>query len=317
MIKRSHIRHFLAVVEAGSFTQAAARIRVTQPTLSSGIADLERLVHARLFVRDRKHIRLTEAGGHFLPIARELERTFRLADSFGAVEAADWPQLKLGLIRSVANPVLECVIAELARDFTIELIEGTDSELRAALGSGRIDLALGLIAPGQTGADVIPLLEEPYMMLVPAGHRLAGEQPVDPVELASEIMIARRSCELLEETSSFFTRHQVRPRFSLRSVSDERCIRMVAAGIGITTAPASLAGPGVVPIRVKGYDYRRTIGLRAREDWLRRADTRLRRAAQATVDALTKPGQLRLPVRFALAKEGGNAFARVIVDDII
>ena len=68
MIKRSHVRQFLAVVDAGSFTQAAARMRVTQPTLSLGIADLERLVGAQLIVRDRRHLRLTEAGGRFLPV---------------------------------------------------------------------------------------------------------------------------------------------------------------------------------------------------------------------------------------------------------
>ena len=48
MIKRSHLRQFLAVVDAGSFTQAATRMRLTQPTLSLGIAELERLVGAQL-----------------------------------------------------------------------------------------------------------------------------------------------------------------------------------------------------------------------------------------------------------------------------
>ncbi|MFX9089529.1 LysR family transcriptional regulator, partial [Acinetobacter baumannii] len=62
MIKRNHIRHFLAVADAGSFVAAAARLHVTQPTLSAGIAELERLVGSRLFVRDRRHVRLTEAG---------------------------------------------------------------------------------------------------------------------------------------------------------------------------------------------------------------------------------------------------------------
>ena len=61
MIKRNHIRHFLSIADAGSFAQAAARLHITQPTLSAGIADLERLTGARLFVRDRRHVRLTAA----------------------------------------------------------------------------------------------------------------------------------------------------------------------------------------------------------------------------------------------------------------
>ena len=266
MIKRSHIRHFLAVVETGSFTQAAHRIRVTQPTLSAGIAELERLVSAQLFVRDRKRIGLTDAGAHFLPIARELERGFRQADAFGHGAADDWPQLKLGVIRTVAGPMLEAVVAELAGAFSIELVEGSDSELRSALASKRIHLALTTVgdAPG-----VAVLLDEPFVMLVPE-HRDFPDA-VRPEDLAAEVMILRRGCESLEATSRFFTRHDVRPRFALRSDSDERCIRMVAAGLGMTTAPLSLRGPGTRAIAVKGYDLRRVIGLRGEPGWLAEA----------------------------------------------
>ena len=98
-------------------------------------------------------------------------------------------------------------------------------------------------------------------MLVPVGHRLAHAATVGAEDLASEIMIARRSCEVLEDTSRFFTAAGVRPRFGLRSDSDERCLAMVAAGLGITTAPLSLVVPGTVPIDVAGYAFRRTIGL--------------------------------------------------------
>src|SRR3546814_16886711 len=97
-------------------------------------------------------------------------------------------------------------------------------------------------------------------MFIAADHPLAGRIEVGPEELAAETMIARRSCEFLDATSRFFTRHGVRPRFALRSESDERCLRMVAAGIGITTAPVSLAIDGIVPLKVAGYDFRRELG---------------------------------------------------------
>ena len=74
-------------------------------------------------------------------------------------------------------------------------------------------------------------------------------------------MIARRACEVLDDTSRFFTAAGVRPRFALRSDSDERCLAMVAAGLGITTAPLSLAVPGTVAIDVVGYTFRRSVGL--------------------------------------------------------
>ena len=272
MIKRAHIRHFLAVVDAGSFTRAALRIRVTQPALSTGIAELEKLVGTPLFIRNRRQIRLTEAGGRFLPIARDLERGFRTADSFGHDADRQASELRLGVIRSVPGELLQAIAAALRPGFAIELSEGSESDLRAALGSGRINMALAPLRPGEHGGHVLPLYDEPLAMFVAADHPLAGRIEVRPEELAAETMIARRSCEFLDATSRFFTRHGVRPRFALRSESDERCLRMVAAGIGITTAPVSLAIEGIVPLRVGGYDLRRELGLLIHPTWRAQAD---------------------------------------------
>ncbi|PQM27344.1 LysR family transcriptional regulator [Sphingopyxis lindanitolerans] len=267
MIKRAHIRQFLAVVDAGSFTQAAHRIRVTQPALSTGIAELERLVGTPLFIRNRRQIRLTEAGGGFLPIARDLERGFRAADGFGRDDQRQASELKFGVIRSAPGELLQAIVAALRPGFSIELVENSDSELRAALGSGRIHMALLALRSDECGDHVRPLYAEPLAMFIASDHPLAGRIEVDPEELAAETMIARRSCEFLDATSRFFTRHGVRPRFALRSESDERCLRMVAAGIGITTAPVSLAIDGIVPLKVAGYDFHRALGLVVDPAW--------------------------------------------------
>jgi len=276
MIKRSHVRQFLAVVDAGSFTRAAQQIRVTQPALSTGVADLERLVGAPLFIRNRRQIRLTEAGGRFLPIARDLERGFRAADSFGRAEESDKPVLKLGTIRSVPGELFQNVAGLLSRDFALEISENSDSELRAAIHAGRLNMAMLPLRSGERDPNVVTLYEEPMVMFVAADHPLTGQGEVSPEELAPETMIARRSCEFLDATSRFFTRHRVRPRFALRSDNDDRCLRMVAAGVGITTAPASLAIDGIVPIKVSGYDFRRELGLLIDPAWLAQPGTEQR-----------------------------------------
>lgn len=261
MIKRGHIRQFLAVVDAGSFTHAAARIHLTQPTLSAGIAELERMVGARLFVRERRQVRLTEAGGRFLAVARGLEADFRRLDEFGRAPASEWPDLRLGTLPSLAGPVFAAVLGALGDDFRLELIDGSDAELRGQLASGRIDAALTLQREDEEGGTAITLYAEPYAMFVPAAHPLAARDLVEPEELASEIMIARRSCEMLAATSRFFTAKGVRPRFAYRSANDARCMALVAAGQGLTTAPLSHGVPGTTAIRVRGYDFSRRIAL--------------------------------------------------------
>ena len=66
------LRYFLAVAELGSFSRAAAKVNVTQPTLSVGIAKLEEQVGARLFERTTRRVSLTPAGSRFLPRARRI-----------------------------------------------------------------------------------------------------------------------------------------------------------------------------------------------------------------------------------------------------
>ncbi len=261
MLKRAHIRQFLAVVDSGSFTQAAARVRITQPTLSVGIAELEKEVGARLFIRDRKHVRITEAGARLLPIARQLEQGFRAAEALSKATEDHWPQIRLGQLQSVAGAMAQSFMQVLAPHYEPELVEGSQHEIRTMLSSGRIDVALTLLRPEDIDAGALPLRTEPYVMLVPTGHALAGEVNVPPDAFAADVMIARRSCERLQDTSRFFTRNGVRPRFALRSDNDDLCIRMVAAGLGITTAPLSLQIEGTETVGIAGYDFQRTLGL--------------------------------------------------------
>ncbi len=261
MLKRAHIRQFLAVVDAGSFTQAAARVRVTQPTLSVGIAELEKEVGTKLFIRDRKHVRITEAGARLLPIARQLEQGFRAAESLNTRSETRWPSIRLGLLRSLAGSVSQKMVASLSDDFELEIIEGSNHELRTALSSGRIDAAITLLRADENPDHCHALYSEPYVMMVSDSHPLAKHSDVPPEMFAREIMIARRSCEKLQDTSRFFTRNGVRPRFALRSDNDDLCMRMVATGLGITTAPLSMRIEGTSPVSIQGYDFSRTIGL--------------------------------------------------------
>lgn len=260
MLKRAHIRQFLAVVDAGSFTQAAVRVRVTQPTLSVGIAELEKEVGAKLFIRDRKHVRITEAGARLEPIARQLEQGFRAAESLNTPVQKLWPQIRLGLIRSLSGNMAQSMVASLSEDYEIEIVEGSHHDLRTALASGRIDAAITLLRNDEGAEHCHALFHEPYVMLVADAHPLAGKT-VAPADFAAEVMIARRSCERLQDTSRFFTRNGVRPRFALRSDNDDLCLRMVATGLGITTAPLSLRIKGTTPVGIEGYDFSRTIGL--------------------------------------------------------
>lgn len=257
MLSRIQLRQFLAVVDTGSFTRAAHALNLAQASLSGGIAELERQLGTRLFVRERRRIGLTPAANALLPIARSIERDFHEAESrVGNLPVPARP-LRVGVLESVPTRWLEETIAAYAGPEPLEFTEGGERELQAALSTGSLDLALTLVAEDHPAR----LLEEDYCLALPAGHALAGAASVLPEAVAGETMMARRSCEILAETSRFFTERGVRPRFALRSANDDRVMATVRAGLGVTVAPRSLGGNGIAMVTLEGFARSRTIGL--------------------------------------------------------
>jgi DNA-binding transcriptional LysR family regulator len=258
MLKRTHVRHFIALAETGGFTAAARRLHLTQPTLSASLAELERLIGTQLVLRDRRAFRLTDAGHRFLALAREIEREFRTAETTLVPCHLPMRPLQLGVLPSLSTAMISGIAERLSEERPLVLFEGPDTDLRRRLGERKIDAAITLLRPDET---TWPVLDEGYAMLLSTRHPLATRQELEAEELAGETMIARRSCELLAETSKFFTARGVRPHFLMRSANEDRCLAMVREGFAITTGPSSLAGEGMVAVPVHGFTYRRSIGL--------------------------------------------------------
>lgn len=280
MIDRYLLRYFLAVIDNGTFTAAAAQVNVSQPTLSAGIAKLEREAGAKLLRRNSQRVELTEAGVRFAVHARRIEREFHLAQaSVGGDAPAD--TIRLGVLSTIATAELAALVETLARTapaLRVELLEGNERGLTQHLARGRIDLALTIVR-GDMLAE--PLRTEGYALALPAAHPLAGEASLPGEALAGETMIVRRHCEALPETSRYFTQRGIRPFFALRTTNDDRALDMVRAGLGVTVVPASHRHPGVAGPALTGFDLTRTLGLVWGEDI-----ARLRDDAAPLIDAL-------------------------------
>jgi DNA-binding transcriptional LysR family regulator len=257
------LRYFLAVAELGSFSKAAARVSVTQPTLSVGIAKLESEVGARLFERTTRRVSLTPAGGRFLVHARRITQEYEAA----LREVSETPQLKrvrAGVLSTIPARDLERVVALHAKQSggeALEILDSTERDIANRLSDGRLDAAITILRPGLDSFAQEELRNERYVLFVAASHKLAGADSVDGGELAGETMIVRRQCEGLPEISRYFTGRDVRPSFSLRTLNDDRAMSMVAAGLGVTVAPESFKRPGIAAVRLAGFDLSRDVGL--------------------------------------------------------
>tara|TARA_B100001939_G_scaffold336752_1_gene340225 strand:+ start:9271 stop:10173 length:903 start_codon:yes stop_codon:yes gene_type:complete len=266
MFELYQLRYFLAVVETGSFTKAADRVFVTQPTLSAGIHKLEQALGVRLFDRSSKRVFLTESGSRFVDRAKAILHQVSLAEA--EMRAAESPKiLRLGVLMTIPGAVVHHLLHPFRREepgLVIELFEGTEQEIQNRLDSGRIDIALTILRPGYKSglkSRTLSLYRDRYSVAIASHHPLAAKRSLHPRDLADEPTIVRSRCEILSETSRFFTDHNVRPRLVYRTTQDERALMMVAAGIGFTTMPNQYRMEGVARLPLEGYDFDRILGL--------------------------------------------------------
>lgn len=260
MMERYLVRYFLAVVDHGNFSRAAAECNVSQPTLSVGVAKLEEALKTRLFVRTNQRVQLTEAGTRFLTHARRIEREFNLAQQ--AMDgSAPRPILRLGVLSSIPGSMIAQAVAAAPDEAgAVEILFGTERDLVGQLARGRLDLCLGLVGRGGERFAEEVLADEGYCVVAPSAHRFADRAQVAAEELAGETMIVRRHCEALSDTSRFFLERGVRPHFALRSTNDERVMQMVCAGLGVTVMPQCYRAQGMAQFRMSGFDLRRKLG---------------------------------------------------------
>ncbi|WP_439485267.1 LysR family transcriptional regulator [Blastomonas fulva] len=266
MIERYLLRYFLAVVEHGNFTRAAESCNVTQPTLSVGIARLEESVGQRLFHRSNRRVDLTPTGAQFAEHARRIEAQFNLAEQ--AMQQRQ-PQaiVRLGLLSTLPSPVVAAIAQALGEidGLRTEFVEGRASELTDRLDAARIDLAVTLEPQGRHRAQFQPVATEGYSLALPASHPLAARTLIAGHELADNVMLVRRHCEVLTATSQHFTARGVRPFFAARSRSDDRILALVAAGVGVTVMPDCFTAPGVARVPMEDFAHTRTLGVLMRK----------------------------------------------------
>ena len=263
MVDRYLVRYFLAVIDLGSFSKAAKHLNVAQPTLSVGVAKLERLLGTSLFHRSSQRVHLTDAGVRFAVHARRIESDFNVAEA-SVLNMKPTTTLRCGVISTYPTTALAEVVrgAQRANQAErLELVSGSERELLQRLARGQIDLALTIVRPESERFTSEPLFTEGYGVALHSSHPLAKRATLRAEELTDNPMIVRRHCEALSETSRHFTERGVRPFFAFRGTNDDQILALVRAGLGLTVMPMSYAANGVSRPTLSGFALQRTIGL--------------------------------------------------------
>src|SRR4029450_12662833 len=189
-----HLRYFVAVAEEGSLTVAAERrLHTSQPSLSRQIRDLEDEVGAQLMVRGARGIELTAAGRVFLDHARLALAQVEAAGE-GARRAAEpvKQSFALGFLTGQEMDWLPEAIRILRYELPnieITISSQYSPELAGALVRGKLDVAFLRPETQATGLAFKLVTKEPLVLVLPADHRLASLEAINPQDIAGETFI--------------------------------------------------------------------------------------------------------------------------------
>ncbi|MFF7725487.1 LysR family transcriptional regulator [Streptomyces sp. NPDC008001] len=227
------LRAFLAVVDAGGFSAAAAELGMSQSAVSHAVASLERELAAPLLLRTTP-ARTTALGERVLPHARTALAAARSVERI----AADAAGAMTGIVRLAATPtVCQGLVPGLLRHWqeeqprvTVRVFEGDSAEVSAWLDEGTADAAILIDPPPGPGTL---LATDHYRALLPRDHPLAGEPSVDVRDLEDDrFLISPNGCEARIRTIYEMAGLRFTPDHRVRDLAT--LISMVQAGIGVT-----------------------------------------------------------------------------------
>lgn len=239
-----HLRYFKVLAETLNFTRAAELLHIAQPPLSRQISQLEDQLGTLLVLRERP-LRLTEAGRFFYEqtcnVLRQIEQ---INDNTRRIGQGQRQWLGIGFAPSTLYGVLPELIRELRRDAELQLglNEMTTVQQVEALKSGRIDIGFGRIRIDDAAITQEVLCEDPLVAVLPAGHPLAG-RPLTLEQLADEPFVlypANPRPSYADHILALFAHHGLSVKVSQWTNELQTALGLVAAGLGVTLAPASV-----------------------------------------------------------------------------
>src|SRR5438552_1749936 len=289
-----HLRYFLAVAEAGSFSRAGDRLGISQPSVSQQMRDLEAGLRVSLFQRRGKRILLTSAGlifqEHARAILRQLENFLEeLNREPGQLRGT----LHLGVVPVLNVALVPHLLGLFAADhpgisLTVEEISSTDIE--TALEEGRMDIGLGFVTRHSPNLRYERLCTDEFALIVSEAHPWSNRRLIRLSELHQQRLLQLPDSFVMRRmTDEICRNHQVRPRTVAEIDAIETLLRSLAplkaAALMPRIALRETKGLKLKAIRLQGRNLALEIGL------LRLSDS----AANSVVGAFTQLAQAIVP----------------------
>lgn len=239
----SHLRYFVELARTRHYTQAAAHLGITQPSLSHAIAQLEAELEVPLFEKDGRSIALTRLGEQFLQCVQQSLDT--LDEGVGAIQQVVRGEgmIRLGLLRTLGIAYVPTLAAQFLREnpgknirFTFH--SGTTQQLLEDLLAKRCDLAFCSQPPQSMGLTAVPVQEQDLVLIVPRDHPLTARHTVTLADtLPYPQIFFSKSSGLRHVVDRLFEKIDGVPNIAYETEEDQVIAGLVAQGFGISVVP--------------------------------------------------------------------------------
>lgn len=235
------LKTFVYVAQSMSFSEAATNLHLTQPTISHHIKILERELGVKLFDRSAGGLRLTEAGTLLQPYARNFIReAYDILQMMGSLEDRIVGRLVIACSTTTAAYILPQLAARFHREQPGVAISITPCSYHSVLPkllSEEVDIGVVSYDAGGQGLECQEFFDDRITLIVPANHRWASRQHIEPADLLEAPLIMREptsgTCRaVLIELS----KHGIKLGdldIHLEIGNSEAIVRTVAAGFGV------------------------------------------------------------------------------------
>ena len=236
------LEYFAAVAEWLSFRDAADACFVTQPGLSAQLKDLERFLGVQLFERSQRTVLLTPAGETLLPLAQSiLMASDEFVDLARSLTQPLSGTLRLGVIPTVAPYLLPKTLPALRQHYPqlqVRLHEDLTHRLLEMLSHGKLDLLLVALEADLGNVSTLALTTDPFVVAVPAQHRLAKRKRLTEADIAGEQVLLLDDGHCLRDQALDVCHTSGASEIGdFRASSLNTLVQMVAGGLGITLLP--------------------------------------------------------------------------------
>jgi DNA-binding transcriptional LysR family regulator len=285
------LQHFLAVVDAGSFSRAAERLGKSQQALSKSVRALEDTLGVRLLDRGAKSVAPTAYGQLLLPTARGIERDARaFADRLEALRRAAPARVRLGTSPGAVDITAAAVLRLRARrpQLQIAVLTGIHTTLSSQLLAGELDAFVCMDNEDEQHAALSSevLAHDDYRIVARAAHPLAQTRRIRAEQLQAYPWILGRDLGAVERGWRHAFEHAGGPpAAAIETSSLEFCRRALACSDHLSVLPmrlvaAELSAGTLLCLDTEDFRWRRPIALHYRRDEIPGA------ATLAAIDAL-------------------------------